>query len=176
MPFGPENGATSGCSTTYDAGVELTLFEQVADLVRLMTHTDLGDVRLRHHRRGIKLWFDAEQPPKEHYEAQRLSRRYVDGEDGVAIEIGFHTEHTDTDRNVAVIETMLAAEKEWRTTLGEPAEAGAFFGPEAWRRVSEAWIEPDLDDPDLAFEIAGRLVDYMTALEPVRRRPTDADR
>jgi len=29
------------------------------------------------------------------------------------------------------------------------------------------WLEPDLDDPDLAFEMAARLVDYLHAIEPV---------
>ena len=43
-----------------------------------------------------------------------------------------------------------------------------FFGAENWRRVSEAWVEEDLDDPDLAFEIASRLVDYVSAIEPAR--------
>ena len=38
-----------------------------------------------------------------------------------------------------------------------------------WRRVSETWIDPDLGDPELAFEIAARLTDYISAIEPARR-------
>ena len=94
---------------------------------------------------------------------------HVDGTDGMTIETGFHTEHNDLDANSAVIDQLLAAEKGWRKTLGPEAEAGPFFGrPEDWRRISEVWIEPDLDDPELGFELASRLTDYIAALEPVR--------
>ena len=42
---------------------------------------------------------------------------------------------------------------------------GAFLGrQDAWRRVSETWPDPDLGAPDLGFEIAARLVDYIAAL------------
>ena len=43
----------------------------------------------------------------------------------------------------------------------------SFLGrAEHWRRISEVWPDPDLSEPGLAFEIASRLVDYVTALEP----------
>ena len=119
-------------------------------------------------RRGVKIWFDSAKPSKEHFEAQMLPRRYVDGRDGTTIEIGFHAEHRDPDLNVAVIERLLKSEKKWRRVVGEEAEVGVFFGADGWRRVSEVWIEPDLDDPDLVFELAARLVDYLTAIEPAR--------
>jgi hypothetical protein len=35
--------------------------------------------------------------------------------------------------------------------------------------VSETWPDPDLSEPDLPVEVAMRLVDYMTALEPSLR-------
>jgi len=35
--------------------------------------------------------------------------------------------------------------------------------------VSEVWPDPDLSDPELVFELAARLTDYFTALEPHRR-------
>lgn len=149
--------------------MELPLFDEVADLVQSMVPGELGPARTRSHRRGIKLWFDTDKPGREHYEAQLLSRRHVDGSDGTAIEIGFHTEHREAGRNEEVVADLAARESAWRRQLGSEAELAPFFGADNWRRVSEAWIEPDLDDPELAFELAARLVDYVSALEPVRR-------
>lgn len=149
--------------------MELSLFEEVGDLVLAMTPEELGSVRFRAHRRGIKVWFDTEKAPREHYEAQQLPRRHVDGRDGMAIEVGFHTEHPDEAKNDEVLERMTASEKRWRKVLGPEAEIGEFYGSTSWRRISEAWIEPDLDDPELSFELASRLVDYLTAIEPARR-------
>jgi hypothetical protein len=54
--------------------------------------------------------------------------------------------------------------------IGDEAVVGPFLGrPDVWRRVSETWPDPDLSDGDLALELAGRLTEYVTALEPVRR-------
>ena len=148
--------------------MELSVFEETAELVRAMVPEELGAVRVRAHRRGVKVWFDTEVPGKEHYEAQQLSRRYVDGVEGMAIEIGFHTEHRELDRNLAVVHTLVSSEAKWRKVLGEEPEIAAFYGADNWRRVSEAWVEEDLEDPDLAFEMASRLVDYVSAIEPAR--------
>ena len=144
------------------------LFDQVGEAVHSMDPGDLGELKSRAHRRGVKVWFDSAKPTKEHYEAQLLPRRYVDGLDGVTIEVGFHSEHRDAARNVEVITRLEGAEKRWRKNLGAEAEIGEFFGAAGWQRVSEVWIEPDLDDPDLAFELAARLIDYLTAIEPAR--------
>lgn len=148
--------------------MELGLFEEVADVVRALMPDELGDPRLRAHRRGIKVWFGPAKAPREHYEAQQLPRRHVDGRDGLALEIGFHAEHPDAAANDDILDRLVAAEKRWRSVLGAEAEMGEFFGAANWRRISEAWIEPDLDDPELAFEVASRLVDYVNALEPIR--------
>lgn len=150
--------------------MELPLFDQVADVVRSLTPEELGELRLRTHRRGIKVWFDTEKPPREHYEAQLLARRHVDGKDGMALEIGFHAENPDTEANTAAIDGIGTTEKKWRKILGTDAEVGEFYGASNWRRVSEAWIEPDLEDPELSFEVASRLVDYLEAIEPARSR------
>ena len=88
----------------------------------------------------------------------------------MALEIGWHAEYRDPAENEAALDALLGKEKQWRKRLGAEAEAAPFYGADEWRRVSEAWIEPDLDDEELAFEIAGRLTDYMTSLEPHRRR------
>ena len=46
---------------------------------------------------------------------------------------------------------------------------GGFIGrPDQWRRVSEVWLDPDLADDGLAWEIAARLCDYIVAIEPLR--------
>ncbi len=134
-----------------------------------MSPDSIGEVRVRAHRRGVKVWFDTEVAGKEHYEAQLLSRRYVDGTEGMAIEIGFHTEHKDQATNVAVVDQLSSTEKTWRKELGGEPEVDVFYGAENWRRVSETWIEPDLDDEEITFEIASRLVDYVSALEVARR-------
>ncbi len=150
--------------------MELPLFDEVADLVRTMVPPELGVMGSRSHRRGIKVWFDGDKPGREHYEAQLLSRRHVDNRDGMAIEIGFHSEHRDAARNRQVVEPLERSEASWRAELGETAELGPFLGADNWRRLSECWIEPDVDDPELAFELAARLVDYISVLEPIRRR------
>jgi hypothetical protein len=36
--------------------------------------------------------------------------------------------------------------------------------------VSEIWLDPDLGDPELVFELADRLTEYLRALEPHRSR------
>lgn len=155
--------------------MELPLFEQVADAVRSLTPSELGQVNYRAHRRGIKVWLTPEEDrgeraPREHYEAQLVARRHIDGRDGAALEIGFHAEHPDTTRNVAAVETIANSEKALRKILGQEAEIAPFFGNDDWRRVSEAWLDPDLDDPELPVELASRLVDYLEAIEPLRDR------
>ena len=149
--------------------MELPLFEQVSDLVLALTPDGIGELRSRAHRRGLKVWFDSERPPREHYEAQFLPRVHVDGVAGSALEIGFHTEHGDPAQNDAVLEPLVARQKKWRKELGDSAEIGVFFGADNWRRLSEAWIEPDIEAESLAFEVASRLVDYISALQPVLR-------
>jgi hypothetical protein len=146
--------------------MEVPLFDRIDDLVHALCPERLGQLHTRSHRRGVKVWFDADKSPREHYEAQVLARRHVDGTDGVALEIGFHAEHTTPKLNQAAIDRALAKENAWRPQLGDEAQAAVFFDAPDWRRISEAWIEPDLDDPELAFEVASRLVDYLTALQP----------
>lgn len=153
--------------------MDLPLFEQVDDLLHALTPDDLGQLHSRAHRRGVKVWFGSDSAPREHYEAQVLARRHVDGIDGVALEIGFHAEHRDTARNDAALQRLQRAEKSWQRVLGRRAELGSFYGAENWRRLSEAWIEPDLDDPELAFEIASRLVDYLSAVQPLIGPPEE---
>ncbi len=150
--------------------MDLPLFDQVEDLVRALTPDELGEPRTRAHRRGVKVWFGADGAPRVHYEAQVLSRRHVDGGEGVALEIGFHSEHPDPARNDAELAALVEHERSWRRALGAAAEAGEFFGASNWRRLSEAWIEPDLDEPELAFEVASRLVDYLAAIQPIVAR------
>ena len=131
--------------------MELSVFDEVAEVIRALLPDELGDVRMRSHRRGVKIWFDTVKPPKEHYEAQMLARRHVDGKDGLAVEIGFHSEHPKRELNEDVVSRLDEAEATWREQLGDTAEAGLFFGADNWTRLSEAWIEPDMDDPCLLY-------------------------
>ena len=123
---------------------------------------------MRSHRRGIKVWFGPETGNKDHYESQIIARRHVDEQEGLALETGFHAEHKLTKRNDQTLAILMAAEREWRETLGPEASGGPFYGrPADWRRLSDVWFEPDLDDPELAFELAARLADYITVIEPL---------
>ena len=135
-----------------------------------MLPPELGTLRQRTRRYGIKLWFGPETPTREHYEAQTIGADHVAGARVLALEIGFHAEHAHVGENDVVIAHLLHREKQWRRALGDDATIGPFLGrADDWRRVSETWPDPDLDDPDLAEELAARLAEYITALEPVRR-------
>jgi len=150
--------------------VELSLFEEVADALRGMVPPELREFRHRARRHGIKVWFGPERPLREHYEAQVIAADDVDDATVLALEVGFHTEYPQVADNEDVIAHLLRCEDRWRSVIGDEAVAGPFLGrPDVWRRVSETWPDPDLGDPDLAVELAARLTDYITALEPVRR-------
>lgn len=146
------------------------MFEEVADALRGLLPSELGDLRCRARSYGIKVWFGPEAPPREHYEAQVIGARHVEGARVLGLEIGFHAEHPRPADNDVVIAHLVSAEDQWRPVLGPESTVGPFLGgAENWRRVSEAWPDPDLSDPELGFEVAARLVDYITALELVRR-------
>jgi len=150
--------------------VELGLFDEVAEALRGLLPAELGEVRSRPRPYGVKVWFGPVAPPREHYEAQVIGAGPVQDATVLALEIGFHAEHPRAVDNEVVIGRLLEREDRWRKDLGEVAVAGAFLGrADHWARVSETWPDPDLSEPDLGFEIAVRLVDYITALEPLRR-------
>ena len=149
-------------------GVEMPVFDEVAEYVRALLPDEYGDVRIRSHRRGVKIWFGPEKAAKEHYEAQLLARRHVDGKPGMAVEIGFHSEYPKREQNEEVVSGLEQMESKWRKALGPDAEAGIFFGSDNWTRLSEAWLDFDESDPDFSFEVASRTVDYVTAIEPLR--------
>ena len=150
--------------------VELSPFEAAGALLTGMVPAELGTVKQYSHRYGIKVWFDSEKAPREHYEAQVLGAKDVPAAKVLAIEVGFHAEYSKEAENEAVLTKLLATEKQWRKEVGKEAEMAPFFGrAHHWRRVSEAWLDPDLGDPELAFEIAARLTDYISAIEPRRR-------
>ena len=150
--------------------MEQSVFEFVADILPGLVPEELGAVRISAHRYGIKVWFGADKPTREHYEAQVVGAKDVPDAKVLAIEVGFHAEHTKEKDNEAVLAHLLASEKKWRKAVGAEPDAGPFLGrAEHWRRVSETWPDPDLGDADLAFEIAARLTDYVTALEPTLR-------
>lgn len=138
------------------------MFHQVQDVFEGFVIDVGGTLHTNAHGRGIKLWYD--EATREHYEAQLFR---VDGK--VVLEVGFHAEHPKVGENDAVLDRLLAREMVWRRALGDEPEAGAFLGVDRWRRVSEIWEEPDPDDVDVASEIAARLADYVSALEPLRR-------
>jgi hypothetical protein len=150
----------------------MELFDEVGEVLRGALPRDLGPLRLRARRYGIKAWFgDADTPAREHYEAQVIGADHVDGASVLALEVGFHAEHAKPALNDAVLARLLDDEARWRPALGPEAQSGPFLGrPDVWRRVSETWPDPDLSGDDLPVEVAVRLADYITALEPARRR------
>lgn len=150
--------------------MEPSLFDDVGDAVRGLLAPDLGPPYVRAHRYGIKVWFGTEKPTREHYEAQVVGARDWPDAHVLALEVGFHCEHPKEPDNDAVIARLAKSEKRWRRDIGKEAEVAPFLGrAEHWRRISEVWADPDLSEPGLAFEIASRLVDYITALEPLLR-------
>jgi hypothetical protein len=148
------------------------VFEEVATILPALVPPPLGPLRLQPRRYGIKVWFgDPAKPARQHYEAQVIGADAVPGAKVLGLEVGFHAEATKEAENDAELARLLAAERTWRKAIGGDVECGAFLGRAThWRRVSETWPDPDLGDPELAFEIAARLTDYVTALEPVRRK------
>ena len=148
--------------------METQLFEEVADALRGMLPPELGDLRMRVRRYGIKVWFGPAEPPREHYEAQVIGPNEVKEASVLALEIGFHAENPTAADNTRVVASLVQHEKQWRPLLKE-AVAGPFLGrAKSWQRVSETWPDPDLGDPELAIEVAAQLADYISALEPAR--------
>lgn len=151
-------------------GLEPSLFDEVAEVLRGLVPRELGELRHRARRYGIKAWFGSEAPPKEHYEAQVIGADGVEDANVLALEIGFHAEHPKVADNDAAIARLRSGERRWRRTIGVEAVVGPFLGrPDVWRRISETWPDPDLGQPDLPFELGARLTDYITAFEPLRR-------
>ena len=148
----------------------MELFEAVGEALRGLVPDELGPTHVRSHRWGVKLWFGDPTPPRQHYEAQVLAARHVAEAEVLAIEVGFHSELPRPADNESTLALLLAGERRWRKVLGPEAVAGPFIGrPDDWRRLSETWADPDLDDEDLALEMAARLTDYVTVLEPLLR-------
>ena len=143
--------------------MERSFFHQVHDIFEGMVSGEIeGALRVTAHKRGLKVWFD--EAVREHYEAQLVR---FDGEP--ALEIGFHAEYPTVAENEALLGRLIEREPTWRPELGDEPVAGEFLGADRWRRISEIWDPPDPDDVDAAIEVAARLADYVTAIEPVRR-------
>ncbi len=147
----------------------MELFEEVCEALRGLVPAELGEFRHKTHRYGTKIWFGPPDAPREHYEAQVVGAKHVAEAEFLAVEVGFHSEHRKDTENEQVLAALVAQEKAWRPMLGDEAVAGEFLGADNWRRISETWPDPSLDDPELGTELAMRLLDYIEALEPIRR-------
>jgi hypothetical protein len=149
--------------------VEQHVFDEVAQALRGLLPDDLGVLQTKAHRYGIKVWFGPVKATREHYEAQVIGAKHVPEATVLAIEVGFHAENPDPTHNAAALAGLVGQEKRWRKALGpEPVAAPFIDDRHGWQRLSETWPDPDLGDPDLAFELAARLTDYITTLEPLR--------
>jgi hypothetical protein len=141
---------------------EPLFFDEVLDALAGSVPGAFGRMHSSVHRGGLKIWFD--ESTREHYETQLMR-----GDDGLTLEIGFHAEHPKVGLNEAAIAPLEEREATWRKTLGDEPVLGEFLGRATWRRISECWNAPPLDDIDAAIEVADRLGDYIRALEPLRR-------
>jgi hypothetical protein len=148
--------------------VEPVIFDGVGALLLGMVPEEFGELRLRAHRYGIKVWFGPAKPTRDHYEAQVIGPDAAPGARVLALEVGFHAEHPKEEENEAILAALVRRERQWRKIVGKEPECGVFLGrAEHWRRVSETWPDPDLSDPELPFEIAARLTDFITGIQPV---------
>ena len=139
--------------------VSRDFFDTVDDALRGFLPPALRGFASYRSSRNLKVWYGVEG--REHYEVQFVS--------GPGLEVGFHAEHRDAERNEAVLARLLEGEKSWRKALGRQPESGAFLGRQsAWRRISEVWDGDGITD-DAAVEAAERLGAYIAALEPLRR-------
>lgn len=137
-------------------------YESVADALTNFLPPSLRGFSRYYSSHNLKLWYGNARA--EHYEVQHISSRGL-------LEIGFHSEHADPERNEQVVAKLVGAEKRWRRTLGKDVEVGGFIGgpSKSWRRVSEVWRAAHWDHDDAtAVEAAERLADYIRALEPLR--------
>ena len=147
------------------------MFDEVAQALRGLLPSELGVLQMKAHRYGIKVWFGPVKATREHYEAQVIGAKHVPEATVLAIEVGFHAENRDPAENEQALARLTAREKTWRESLGPEAVAAPFIDDRhGWQRLSEVWPDPDLGDPDLAIEVATRLTDYITMLEPLRAR------
>ena len=145
------------------------MFDDVAAILPSLVPLELGEVHVQPRRWGIKVWLGPNATPaREHYEAQVLKASADPMAKVLCLEVGFHAENAKEADNDAAIERLVASRTRWKDVIGE-ATAGDFLGGATkWRRISETWPDPDLSDREIGFEIAARLTDYITALEPLR--------
>lgn len=147
-------------------------YEQIADALAGFLPPALRSFGWRAHARGLKVWFGDES--HEHYEVQLVPRTAltaggIRGAKAPMLEIGFHAEHPDQARNVAVLDAM--PERAWRRALGSEATPGPFIGRQKnWRRLSELWDGEDLETEEAAIEAADRLATYVVTLQRLRDR------
>jgi hypothetical protein len=148
----------------------MQLFDEVGEAFRSLAPDTLGELNVRPRAYGIKIWIGPEKQRHEHYEAQVIGPADVADAEILAIEVGFHAEHPDPARNELVLAKLIKQERRWRKVLGDEPVAGVFLGnADHWRRLSETWPDPNLGDPDLGFELAARLLDYLSAIDPLLR-------
>jgi hypothetical protein len=150
--------------------MEEHVFAEVGQALRGLLPAELGSLQLKAHRYGLKVWFGGPgKATREHYEAQVIGAKHVPAATTLAIEVGFHAEHPDPALNSGVLARLATKERSWRKVLGPEPVSGPFIDDRhGWQRLSETWPDPDLDDPELAIELATRLTDYITSLEPLR--------
>jgi hypothetical protein len=140
-------------------------YDAVGDALTGFLPPSLRDFECHRSSYNLKVWYGIEG--REHYEVQLIKH-----EKKIGLEIGFHAEHKEADRNDAALGKLTSLETRWRRKLGVRAEAGSFIGyqQKTWRRISEFWDgAAGGDDPELAIDAAQRLATYITVLEPLRQ-------
>lgn len=150
-------------------------FRQAEDALIGFLPPELRDFGSYTTARTLKIWYGDGDARREHFEIQSISRSGLRAaerpEEPPVLEVGFHTEHKDAARNDAVLDALAAEEGSWRAELGDAPEAGDFLGRQtSWRRLSELWTGPSVEEPEAAIEAAERLADYIRVLVPLLRK------
>lgn len=139
-------------------------FDQIDDELRGLLGRAHSDFHSTRSSQLLKLW---STEPWIHFEAQLVSARWAPGRRSV-VEVGLHLESSSREKNDEVLDRLARQRRKWAKKLPK-AEAGKAFGPQSanWRRLSEVLEAGDLDDSDLAGEVAERLSVYVKALGPI---------
>ena len=163
-----------GCGHRPGAGsltMELGTFDVVGEAVRALVPAELGPVHQRSHRYGIKVWFGADKPPRAALRGAGGGREARCGGQGAGhrgrVPRGAPAPRGQRRGRRACCSGARRRGARCSATMSRPVRSsGDRRTGGACRRRGPI---PDLGDPELAMEVATRLVDYVVAFEPLLR-------
>ena len=150
--------------------MDLQLFDEVGEVLRGLLPPELGELRTKHHRYGIKVWFGPAKPTREHYEAQVIGAKHVAEADGAGHRGrlprraprpgGQRAGARAPPRAARSGGARCSGPRRWPASSSTTATGGS-----ACRRPGPT---PTSAIPISPIELATRLTDYITTLEPLR--------